>query len=48
VPCRIALLQVRLEVEVSQMHTVIVCESLFGNTHKIAEAIAEGHPDPAA
>jgi Flavodoxin len=42
VPCRIALLQVRLEVEVSQMHTVIVYESPFGNTHKIAEAIAEG------
>jgi hypothetical protein len=42
VPCRIALLQVRLDVEVRQMRTVIVYESLFGNTHKIAEAIAEG------
>jgi Flavodoxin len=42
VPCRIALLQIRLEVEVRQMLTVIVYESLFGNTHKIAEAIAEG------
>lgn len=42
VPCRTALLQVRLDVEVRQMRTVIVYESLFGNTRKIAEAVAEG------
>jgi hypothetical protein len=42
VPCRIALLKVRLDVEVRRMRTVIVYESLFGNTRKIAKAIAEG------